>query len=176
MKKKVSIGIIIGLLILIVILIGIIFYFRHLDLNKEKYDATKEEQIGFISNWIVNLEECQGYSKFSPREEALDAGYSYYCFETTDIDDTNLNKLKALGNIKGILLEGNSSFDYNFTECNSLWELDYAWIAARVYHTIMNVYECEDKFYITTHSYPGAPTLTVYRINPSEEIINELRG
>lgn len=171
MKKGWIIG---AIAILIVIILVLVFYSKPIEENNS-YNTTKEEPITFISGWINNLEECQGHSKFSSREDALDAGYSEECLETTDIDNSNLNKLKSLENIKGISLDSDSITNYNFEECNILWELDYARISARVYHTVITIYDCESKFYLTTHTYPGDPTNIVYKINPSEEIILKLK-
>ncbi|EFK97889.1 hypothetical protein LDC_0031 [sediment metagenome] len=170
MKKKVVIGIGAGM----ILLIGLLFYFEYP--NKEEYDITQEKQITFISSLIKNLEECQGYSKFSPREKALEVGYSQFCFDSTDIDNTNLSKLEALENLKGILIDENISSNYNYyAECNLLWEFNYQKVVVRLNHATIRVYECKDKFYITSSSYPGPPTVRAYRIRLSEEIINKLK-
>jgi len=173
MKKKWILGI---LAILLIIVLIIIFYNKPIKNELEnEYDVSKEQPITFISGWIKNLEECQGYSKFPSREEALEAGYSYECvYASTDISDFNLAKLKSLENIKGIKLDDESAENYNFTECNLIWKFNYAWVGARVYHTVMIIYDCENKFYIVLNSYPGNPRYTIYQINPTEDIINKL--
>jgi len=175
MKKRLILGVII---IGVVILIVIIFYSKNL--SEEKYDSTKEKPIIFISSWIENLEKCQGYSKFNPREKALDAGYSQFCFDSTDIDDNNLSKLKMLENNKGILVyNGTGNYDYNkiFTKCNLLWEFNYQHVIVNLNHESMKIYGCEDKFYIISDVWPGPPSsMEIYQTNLDEEIINNLKN
>ncbi len=172
MKKGWIIGII---AVVLIIALVIIFYHKPAEkIFEGEYDATKEEPITFLSAWIDNLEECQGYSKLS-KEEALNEGYSQFCLETTDVDDFNLNKLKEIENIKGISID-NKNINYTyFEQCSSLWEFDYQYVVSMLYHTIMTIYNCSDRFYLTTHTYPGSPELTIYRINPTQETRNILK-
>jgi len=164
-----------GIIIALIVLIGVIFYFVYLD--EEAYDITREEQIIFISDWIEDLEGCQGYSEFSSREEVLGAGYSQFCFDSTDIGEKNLGKLRVLENLRGILVYDGLSSDYDdFTGCNLLWKFDYEHVVVRLTHSRLSIYECGDEFYIVSSFWPGAPTINVYRTNFNKEVIDKIKG
>jgi hypothetical protein len=168
--------IIASIILVVIIVLAVIFFYNKSSPMEEQYDITKEQPITFIPNWLNVLEECQGHSRFLSQEEKFNAGYSSDCLETTDIDATNLNKFKALENVKGILVANNSKdYDY-FKKCNILWEFDYQKLAATVRHTVLIVYNCENRFFIVTHSYPGSPVLTIYSINLNEETLNKLQS
>ncbi len=173
MKKGWIIGVI-GVILIVALVV--IFYPKPYSIEEKEYDATKEEPITFLSGWINTLEECKGYSTFSSQEEMINAGYSQFCWDATDVDDTNLSKLKSLENIKGIPIATSSlPNDAPFSGCNLIWRYEYEYIGARLFHRALEVYECEDKVYLDAYAYPGFSERTVYRINPSQEIIDILK-
>ncbi len=172
MKKGWIIGII-GVILIVALVI--MFYPRPIeDLTQVEYDISKEERITFLSGWINTLEECKGYSEFSSREEMINSGYDQFCWDATDVDDFNLNKLKELEGIKGVALSTSISPGSD-SRCNLIWEYEYEYVGSRLFHRVLEIYNCEDKFYINAYEYPGPLKRNIYMINPTEDTLGILK-
>jgi hypothetical protein len=83
------------LVLLILVIASVVFVTYIVKSNEIKYNSANPEDIG-ISQIIETLENCQGYSEVQVNEKG---GKFEFC--SYDIDETNLEKLKSIENIKG---------------------------------------------------------------------------
>jgi len=162
MKNTIKILVVVGVLIIL----GLAVFLVISSNKKETFDESKAIDMG-ISNTISYIDNCLAV-KDIPMANRSELMRGCPDSEGFNINQTGLEKLKLIENLKGIPV------NISLSGCNLIYDFDYQDVIVRlVYHSI-SLYDCNSKYYLVLTETP-APNEKYYQIKLNEDLINKLK-